>query len=590
MLLERLAEYGRRIADEDGAEGLPPMYQRVPIRYIIKLNREGGLRGVPHTPTDTATSENKRGKVEIAPNRIRTSGINPKLLVDNSAYVLGIGRDGDKEDRVRQQHQAFVNLIAKCAQETREPGIEAVYHFLTTFSHTELALPDGFDAAENITFDVDGMYPMQVASVQLFWAREASSSDTDAAPQQCLVCGQTRPIATMLPTLIKGIPGGQPTGMALVSANAKAFESYGLELTAVSPICEECALPICNALNRLLSDADTRLRTPNLAYVFWTREPTGTPWGNLLSEANPDDVRGFLTSAYRGKAHLAATLDVTPFYAATLSAANARVIVRDWIETTLENAQSNLRRYFQMQRLKDNSGEDRYFPLWQLLAATKNANSRREEAAPQVGQALMHTALRGDPLPEWLLYQVVRRMRAEQTVRPSHAALLKMVMLSQQLQGDNDVNSNHNTNDLAELDHNHPEPAYHCGRLLAELEAVQRRALGDINATIVDRFYGTASSAPASVFGRLIRGAQPHLSKMRRDERGAYIRFEQRLEDISRHIGDFPSVLTLRQQGLFALGYYHQRAADADDLRQAVERNKQKTAAQVSAGRVANES
>lgn len=570
MFLQRLAEYGRRIAEEDGEERLPPMYQRVPIRYVIKLDRDGQLRGIPHTLTDTATPESKHGKVEMAPSRIRTSGIAAKLLVDNAAYTLGVGRDEDKPERVRQQHEAYVELVTRCARETQERGVEAICRFLSALTLSGLAFDDEFDPTANITFDVDGRYPMQAPSVQRFWAREASTTDSGSEAAQCLVCGQTGPLARILPVSIKGIPGGQQTGMALVSVNAKAFESYGLG-PLTSPICEQCGLLACNALNRLLSQVDTRLRTLNLAYVFWTREPTAFSWGELLSEARTDDVRGFLASLWRGN-NRAVDVDSTAFYAATLSAASARVVVRDWIETTLGSAQRNLRRYFQTQRLIDFGGEEQYFPLWKLLKATTNTNSKREEAAPQVGQALMRAALHGDPLPDWLLYQAVRRIRAEQSVRAEHVALIKMVMLSQRIGEDDAMNETH---DLAALDRERPEPAYHCGRLFAELEAIQRRALGDISQTIADRFYGTASSAPASVFSRLLRGAQPHLSKLHRDQKGMYTIFERRLEEITRHIGDFPRTLTLREQGLFALGYYHQRAADADDARQAA-RNKQR--------------
>lgn len=74
--------------------------------------------------------------------------------------------------------------------------------------------------------------------------------------------------------------------------------------------------------------------------------------------------------------------------------------------------------------------------------------------------------------------------------------------------------------ELVRLDPANRDQAYLCGRLLAVLEATQRAALGDVNATIVDRYFGTASSAPASVFGRLLRGAQPHLGKLRRDRPG----------------------------------------------------------------------
>jgi CRISPR-associated protein Csd1 len=81
-----------------------------------------------------------------------------------------------------------------------------------------------------------------------------------------------------------------------------------------------------------------------------------------------------------------------------------------------------------------------------------------------------------------------------------------------------------------------------------------------VNNTIIDRFFGTASSAPASVFGRLMRGAQPHLSVLERDKPGAFVNLQRELEAVYAHIKIFPRTLTLQDQGLFALGYYHQRA------------------------------
>jgi CRISPR-associated protein Csd1 len=121
---------------------------------------------------------------------------------------------------------------------------------------------------------------------------------------------------------------------------------------------------------------------------------------------------------------------------------------------------------------------------------------------------------------------------------------------------------------MVQLHPDHPEPAYHCGRLLAVLEQIQRTAIGsNISATIVDRFYGTASTAPASVFGRLLRGAQPHLSKLQRDRPGAAYALQERMEEIMAALPAFPHTLNLKEQGLFALGYYHQRAYDRAQAR-----------------------
>ena len=92
---------------------------------------------------------------------------------------------------------------------------------------------------------------------------------------------------------------------------------------------------------------------------------------------------------------------------------------------------------------------------------------------------------------------------------------------------------------------------------MAVLEEVQRAAIPGVSATVVDRFYGTASTAPVSVFPRLLRGAQPHLAKLQRDNRGAYVAIQRRLEQIMSGLPaneGFLRTLTLAQQGFFSLG------------------------------------
>lgn len=125
---------------------------------------------------------------------------------------------------------------------------------------------------------------------------------------------------------------------------------------------------------------------------------------------------------------------------------------------------------------------------------------------------------------------------------------------------------------MADLNLNNPEPAYQYGRLLAVLAEIQRAAIG--KASVIDRFYGTASSAPAAVFGRLLRGAQPHLAKLERDRPGVATALQRRLEEVMRKIDGFYPTLTLEQQGLFALGFYHQRAHDRAQIQAAVERKR----------------
>ena len=141
---------------------------------------------------------------------------------------------------------------------------------------------------------------------------------------------------------------------------------------------------------------------------------------------------------------------------------------------------------------------------------------------------------------------------------------------------------------MVQLQTDHPEAGYHCGRLLAVLENIQRESAKPtkLNTTIIDRFYGTASTAPASVFGRLVKGAQSHLSKIRRrKDNAAEYALQERLEEILTTLSEisspasFPTTLNLNQQGFFALGYYHQRADDRAQMRNRITA-KEKTASE----------
>ncbi|MCX7719635.1 MAG: type I-C CRISPR-associated protein Cas8c/Csd1, partial [Candidatus Sumerlaeaceae bacterium] len=102
-------------------------------------------------------------------------------------------------------------------------------------------------------------------------------------------------------------------------------------------------------------------------------------------------------------------------------------------------------------------------------------------------------------------------------------------------------------------------PAYVLGRLFAVLEKAQIEAIGrDINATIKDRYFTSACASPASVFPVLLRLSQHHLAKA--EYGGALERQIQELLGLL-DAQPFPQRLTLDEQGIFVLGYYHQRAA-----------------------------
>ncbi len=561
MILRRLVEYAERLEAE--GELTPVMYAAVPVRWQINLTEDGTLEGFLSLGGDR--KDNKRGNSMIVPNIVRAAGIKPKLLVDNGEYVLGIGRSGADESKVADRHAQFVELVQRCSAETDEGSVEAVAAFLGRWDEGEFRdrLPDEFDPQDNVGFRVRGVFPADKESVKSFWAK--STTAEDAPEMTCLVTGEFGPVEQRLPVKVKGLTriGGQAAGTSLISANAEPFESYGLKNSLTSPISRDAGERFGKALNHLLADEKTSLFIGPSVYVFWTRERTGFDFASFLSRPESEEVKNLLRSPISGsESH---GVDGADFYALALSASGGRAVVRDWLETTVPDAQENLKRWFRAQRVVDTRGEPGHpFGLFPLAAgAYRDAG---KEMTPQVPAALVRAAIKGGRVPEDLLARAVRRNRSEGDVSRQRAALMKLVLI---------YGGETMAETLEELNPQVEEPAYHCGRLLAELEELQRAAIPGVKATIVDRYYGAASSTPASVFGTLMRNHNSHVGKIRKERPGVGVAIQDRIGEITEKIGaSFPTTLTMRRQAIFALGFYHQRAhnrAEAKVAREARE-------------------
>ena len=113
----------------------------------------------------------------------------------------------------------------------------------------------------------------------------------------------------------------------------------------------------------------------------------------------------------------------------------------------------------------------------------------------------------------------------------------------------------------AEIDQSLDSPAYLSGRIMALLAAIQERALGNVGAGVVQRYYAAASATPALVLGRLVRTAQiAHLPKI---DGGLRHYFESQLSDLwTRMKTAPPTTLSLEEQTLFAMGFYQQKKTE----------------------------
>ena len=548
-MLSKLKEYA------DRHEQLPPLYEMTPVAHIIVIDHRGRpISRQPVLTVDESTTRGKRGLDLAAPVIQRTTGVRPLLLADQGEYTFGIPRNPGRKERATQSHQAYLELLERCWDATREPSVAAVRMFYREGGTSRLDLGGDWDHGLKATFEVvmpDGsrQRPIGLPAVQRFWARHNTPRwDTR---DQCLVCGQQGPVLERLQAKVKGLWGGQSSGTSMTSANSEAFESYGLRASGNAPTCQRCGEAFTRAVNALMYAENTHLRVNNTTFLFWT-DSMEFQLDELLQNPQEEAVNGLRQTA-PSRPHEA-------LYALAMTGSGGRAVVNDWIETTVGDAHSALTKWFRRQRIADPRDEDptgehpRPLSLFHLATSIARVSRDTPEAT---GQRLFRAALTGTAVPLETLFQAVRRNRTETAIVRNRAALIKLALLSQDEEaGDEPPREDY----MVQLETEHPSAAYQCGRLLALIEQVHRAATRSRRVGSVTRFYGPASAAPATAFGILLKTAQSHLTTLRRTNPGAHARLQRDIEAVCDRIQEWPQTMTMPQQAVFSLGYYHQKA------------------------------
>lgn len=571
-ILQALDSYYHRLPGVAGPGWGPEKFG-----WCIILDKDGTPVAVDNL--HDVSGKKPRLETHIVPAAVkRTVGIAPNFLWDKSAYVLG--RTAGEGKRTAQEHAAFVAMHLGRLAGQNDEGLVALRLFLENWA------PERFDAAPfvpdmldaNIMFRLDGELGFLHQRPAARALVEAKTEEGDDADILCLITGERGPMARLHPT-IKGVEGAQSSGAALVSFNLDAFTSLGKEQGANAPTSEAAAFRYGAALNRLLAGRDNRIRRPigDATVVFWadasdakadeTSKTKATEvadnWfatvlgGDITDAEEAAKVRDDLEALAIGKKLSDLRPKILPdtrFHVLGLSPNAARLSTRYWLTDDLEQF---------AQRLAEHHADLRMDPSpmgWgaapsvnRLLARTTALQEKFENIPPLLAGEVMRAILTGGRYPQSLLVAVIIRLRAgDDPLSGWHAATIRAV-----LHRDHRIDPKKEDVPVS-LAPDEPNKAYQLGRLFAVLETAQRMALGRINATIRDRYFGAASATPASVFPLLLRGVQNHLGKLRKSGKGGWI--EREIEDILDKLSlDLPRALPLAEQGRFAVGYYHQR-------------------------------
>lgn len=599
MILQALTKYYDILSGDPESDIAPPGYSAIGMSFALNISSKGELLDV--FPLFEQVQRGK--KLEEKPRRMivpeqvkRAVNISANYLWDNCVYVLGISDKEAKDPEYNaKRFEAFRQWNMEMLSKVGSPASKAVIAFLENYDpakgrkhpkihpHLESVLKGG-----NLVFMFNGKFVHEDIVIRQAWEKYKGNSSAELI--RCLVTGEIAPLARLHPNL-KGIRDANPTGATLVGFNARAYESYNREQGMNSPVSEKAAFAYTTALNFLLSSANEnkKIAIGDTTVVYWAesekkeyaRAFIGLCEPELVEIETPADeeikpvrdkkaekkLKEIAQKVRRVQAldikKLLEGLDENPrFYVLGLAPNAARVSVRFFHSDPFEKVVEKIMRHYKdMEIIKEFDDQHTYLTIQDILKETVSPKASDKDAAPLLAGSVFRAILENTPYPAAIYNAIINRVRADQDdkftrkINYARAAIIKAFLLRKYRN-----QPNHPIQEVLvmSLNEQSTRPAYVLGRLFAVLEKVQQEAVGDVNASIKDRYFTSACASPASVFPILLRLSQHHISKAEygyaRDKR-----IEAILNKLEVEKNPIPSRLSLDDQGVFILGYYHER-------------------------------
>ncbi len=572
MLHELVAYADKHLTDSE------PGFKTREVRWSIELAADGRFLNI------LPLGDGKRGRdLPRCPDMHgMNAGGKSHFLVESAQTVALLFKTNEDDKKIagaQIRHRFYTRLLRDAAQTCPQLGLLADA-LEDNPRRNEICAALAIHKAKPsdwVTWRIDGRDPRLEPEVQAWWrASRRTDPGKESTPTkpagnaeptnaEAMVCLLTGLPTTPLPThpKITGLSGvgGLAMGDVMVGFDKAAFGSYGLDQSANAAMSAEAAQKYVDGLNDLIRNHTRKLA--NTLVAHWYKDslpPADDALAFLVGMETDEQSEAAALGAARRlldaiRAGERPDLADNHYYALTLSGAAGRVMVRDWMEGRFEDLVSHITAWFADLQIvsRDGNGNARDPKFMAVCGAL--VRDLKDLPAPTAA-TLWKVAIQGLPIPQPLMAQALARFRADLVDKDqpafNHArmGLIKAYFVRIKPGGDTIMTATYNPN--------HPAAAYHCGGLLALFANLQRAALGDVGAGVVQRFYAAASQTPGLVLGRLAANARNHLAKL---EPGLAWWYEERIAEIMSGLGDAaPRILDLEGQGLFALGYYQKLA------------------------------
>ncbi|MBQ9886784.1 MAG: type I-C CRISPR-associated protein Cas8c/Csd1 [Lachnospiraceae bacterium] len=584
MLIKALCDYYDVLAQS--GKVLPKGYSNVDVSYLICLTTDGKIddiidwrvsREIPSGKDKTKTVYSPRNVV--MPERTEKPGIDGNVIEHRPLYLFGLNydkehnvfTDTDRTNKANKSHEKFVEFNLEFVEGIDSPIVNAYRAFIQTWIPKEETdniylnnLGKDYDKG-NYAFCLSGQPELLLhedKSVKEKWEMYyfQNSNNDSAVVTQCAVSGRNEPIAR-IHNKIKGVYGGQASGCGLISFNNTSEESYGYAQSYNSNISEKAMKKYTEVLNYLIKSSTHKTILDDVTVVYWAMNANEKSEdlfsAILLGDSDKMDtydtdfmLKSLMKDVRDGNINeeRIASIDMidpnVDFYIVGIKPNSSRLSVKFIYHRKFGEILINVARYQNDLQITEDIST---IPLWRIKKELISPKSKNEAVNPALLSKLFETIIYGTDYPISLLSSMVRRVKTDTGVGNTQNRVRVGVIKAC-------INRNFKEDFKVALDKQNDNQAYLCGRLFAVLERLQLDALGNLNRTIKDAYFASATSNPAIVFPKLIKLAQFHLNKVQNS-----VRFNKLIQEIMDKLnGEFPNTLPLKEQGKFIIGYYQQ--------------------------------
>lgn len=578
MILRELNDYYQRLVDDPEVDVPRRYWSNEKAAWEIGLDADGSVAYVDPLLTGEGKGARPFMVLRVPEHPTRSgSGSKPFFLCDSPAYLLGIGeKQGEgKRAAARALHKSILEGVD-------DEGARAILRFFE--NDDPLGLLRGDVVAElqrgKSRFAVfrlkgDAQRLHERPAIAKAWMMHCEQPSDDVVVGQCSVTGEAGSLARLFPQ-VTGVVGAQSAGASLVSFNRRSFDSYGKSQAFNAAISETVAFNAGSALKHLFADPYHRIRSGKTTLVFWADRPAPNEdavVGALLrmmpdgsEDRSAEDGKAVSRIGYalqrmqQGLPLSGYDPDVRYFILGiTLNA--ARLAVQFFEVSTFGKLEQSFGEY-----LRDTAMDGvRPRSLFTLLRQTAVRGNEDDVPSPLFASCV-HAMLSGARFPRALQGALLTRMRADHASGNTwdmgqRAALIKAYLVREGRWRSREHGIEEKGSLQMGLERARSNRGYVLGRLFAVMERAQTAAIGDVNATIKDRYIGSAASTPRRVYPSLLNNLQHHIAKLRKANAGLCVMLEKETDSIMALIeGEaFPASLDMEDQGEFFVGYYQER-------------------------------